>query len=103
MNNLHAPTIPSGPTSAPKQDGQTIQRTMAELQQKKANMEAELRALGGVLDSVSGQKATRPQTEHEGLTAPKHGVDMNTPLLTRDGYPRADIDVAQSKSSFADG
>lgn len=74
---------------------------MAELQQKKANMEAELRALGGVLDSVSGQRATRLRAE--GLTAPKHGVDMNTPLLTRDGYPRADIDVAQSKSSFADG
>ena len=57
MNNLHAPTIPSGPTSGPAQDGQSIQRTMAELQQKKANMEAELRALGGVLDSVSKQDA----------------------------------------------
>ena len=52
MNNLHAPTIPSGPTTAGLQNGQTIQRTMAELQQKKANMEAELGALGGVLDSV---------------------------------------------------
>lgn len=27
----------------------------------------------------------------------QHGVDMDTPLLTRDGYPRSDIDVAQSK------
>jgi len=27
----------------------------------------------------------------------KHGVDMNTSLLTPDGFPRADIDVAQSK------
>ncbi|CAI4216802.1 unnamed protein product [Parascedosporium putredinis] len=79
MSNLHAPTIPSGPTSAPAQNGQTIQRTMAELQQKKANMEAELRALSGVLDS--------------------HGVDMNTPLLTPDGYPRADIDVAQIRTT----
>lgn len=52
MSNLHAPTIPSGPTTAGPQNGQTIQRTMAELQQKKANMEAELGALGGVLDSV---------------------------------------------------
>jgi 26S proteasome non-ATPase regulatory subunit 9 len=26
----------------------------------------------------------------------QHGVDMNTSLLTRDGFPRADIDVAQS-------
>lgn len=54
MNNLHAPTIPSGPTTAGPQNGPTIQRTIAELQQKKANMEAELGALGGVLDSVGG-------------------------------------------------
>ncbi|SPN97168.1 related to NAS2 - ubiquitin-dependent protein catabolism [Cephalotrichum gorgonifer] len=82
MNNLHAPTIPSGPTSSPQaQDGQSIQRTMAELQQKKANMEAELRALSGVLDT--------------------HGVDMHTPLLTRDGFPRADIDVAQIRTTRA--
>jgi len=26
----------------------------------------------------------------------QHGVDMNTSLLTPDGFPRADIDVAQS-------
>jgi hypothetical protein len=26
----------------------------------------------------------------------QHGVDMNTNLLTPDGFPRADIDVAQS-------
>ncbi len=52
MNNLHAPTIPSGPTSAPAQNGQSIQRTMGELEHKKVNMEAELRALSGVLDSV---------------------------------------------------
>lgn len=27
----------------------------------------------------------------------QHGVGMDTNLLTRDGFPRADIDVAQSK------
>jgi hypothetical protein len=26
----------------------------------------------------------------------QHGVDMNTSLLNPDGFPRADIDVAQS-------
>jgi len=52
MENLHAPTVPSGPTSAPVQNGRTIQRSMAELQRQKENMEAELRALSGVLDSV---------------------------------------------------
>ncbi|KEZ44169.1 hypothetical protein SAPIO_CDS3094 [Scedosporium apiospermum] len=79
MDNLHAPTIPSGPSSRPAQNGQSIQRTMGELQHKKADIEAELRALSGVLDS--------------------HGVDMNTPLLTRDGFPRADIDVAQIRTT----
>lgn len=65
MDNLHAPTIPSGPTNAPVKDGRTIQRTMAELQQKKANMEAELRALGGVLDSVSRQREVQRELEGE--------------------------------------
>ena len=39
-------------------------------------MEEELKALSSVLDS--------------------HGVDMNTSLLTADGFPRSDLDVAQS-------
>lgn len=29
----------------------------------------------------------------------QHGVDMNTSLLTHDGFPRADIDVAQSTNA----
>jgi hypothetical protein len=29
----------------------------------------------------------------------QHGVNMNTGLTTFDGYPRADIDVAQSSYS----
>ncbi len=28
----------------------------------------------------------------------KHGVGMSTSLLTADGFPRADIDVAQSEN-----
>lgn len=53
MNNLHAPTVPSGPTSAPASNGQLGKLTFAELDQKKQNVEAELKALGGVLESVS--------------------------------------------------
>lgn len=53
MNNLHAPTIPSGPTSAGANGVKTAGLTLPELQIKKENMEAELRALSGVLDSVS--------------------------------------------------
>jgi 26S proteasome regulatory subunit N4 len=52
MSNLHAPTVPSGPTTAPTTNGRAIQYTLPELQRKKENMEAELKALSGVLDSV---------------------------------------------------
>ncbi|KAI1429993.1 hypothetical protein F5Y12DRAFT_793137 [Xylaria sp. FL1777] len=79
MNNLHAPTIPSGPTSRPLTNGNAKQLSFAELQQKKDNMEAELKALGGVLDS--------------------HDVNMETPLITRDGFPRADLDIAQIRTT----
>jgi 26S proteasome regulatory subunit N4 len=54
MENLHAPTIPSGPTSRGTTNGiKTAGQTLAELQAQKDNMEAELKALAGVLDSVS--------------------------------------------------
>ncbi|KAI0389356.1 hypothetical protein F5Y17DRAFT_469745 [Xylariaceae sp. FL0594] len=79
MDTIHAPTVPSGPSSRPLTNGNTKQLSFAELHQKKENLEAELKALGGVLDS--------------------HGVNMETPLLTRDGFPRADIDVAQIRTT----
>ncbi|KAF7892882.1 uncharacterized protein EAF02_000420 [Botrytis sinoallii] len=81
MENLHAPTIPSGPTSGPGATNgmQTNGLTFAQLQAKKDNIEAEIKALSGVLDS--------------------HGVDMNTRLLTPDGFPRADLDVAQIRTT----
>lgn len=53
MNNLHAPTVPSGPTSAPATNGNATNLSFAQLQRKKDDVEAELKALGGVLDSVS--------------------------------------------------
>lgn len=52
MNNIHAPTVPSGPTSNATTNGQLGLLTFAELQRKKDDMEAELKALGAVLDSV---------------------------------------------------
>jgi len=55
MENLHAPTVPSGPTSIPSTNGSnTSTLSFAQLQAKKDNLEAELRALGGVLESVRG-------------------------------------------------
>ncbi|WQF78341.1 Putative PDZ domain, peptidase M50, 26S Proteasome non-ATPase regulatory subunit 9, PDZ superfamily [Colletotrichum destructivum] len=81
MNNIHAPTVPSGPTSNATANGHFGRLTFVELQKKKDDVEAELKALGAVLDS--------------------HGADMNTPLTTRDGFPRADIDVAQVRTTRA--
>ncbi|KAI1385052.1 uncharacterized protein F4822DRAFT_381805 [Hypoxylon trugodes] len=81
MDNIHAPTVPAGPSSRPLTNGNAKHLSFAELQAKKENLEAELKALGGVLDS--------------------HGVNMETPLTTADGFPRADIDVAQIRTTRA--
>lgn len=55
MENLHAPTVPSGPTSGPANTNgiQMADLTFSQLQAKKDNIEAEMRALSSVLDSVS--------------------------------------------------
>ena len=52
MDTLHAPTVPSGPTTTPAANGNAGHLSFAELQRKKDDVEAELKALGGVLDSV---------------------------------------------------
>ncbi|KAJ5930190.1 26S proteasome non-ATPase regulatory subunit 9 [Penicillium verhagenii] len=73
-DNIHAPTVASGPTSG------GIQRdwsklSMPELMQEKEKIEEELKALSAVLTS--------------------HGVTMRSTLTTFDGYPRDDIDIPQ--------
>lgn len=50
---LHAPTVPSGPTTIQVTNGDVKNLTFNELQRKKENLEAELKALSVVLDSVS--------------------------------------------------
>lgn len=52
MDNLHAPTVPSGQTSSGISNGDAGHLSFHELQRKKEDIEAELKALGGVLDSV---------------------------------------------------
>ncbi len=54
MDSMHAPTIPSGPTSKASTNGiKTTGKTLQELQIQKDNIEAELKALSGILDSVT--------------------------------------------------
>ncbi|KAM0694828.1 hypothetical protein Q7P36_005184 [Cladosporium allicinum] len=81
MDDIHAPTIASGPTSQPTANGTSKKQTLQDLSAQKENLEAELSALSSVLDS--------------------HGVNMNTGLTTFDGFPRADIDVAQIRTTRA--
>lgn len=52
MDDIHAPTVASGPTSRPTANGTTKKLTFSDLAAQKDNIEAELAALGSVLDSV---------------------------------------------------
>ncbi len=79
-SNLSEIHVPSGPTSV--QQGQSFEGlTLHQLISRKDDLEAELKALGAVLDS--------------------HGVNMQTGLTTFDGFPRSDIDVAQIRVTRA--
>ncbi|KAL2351501.1 26S proteasome non-ATPase regulatory subunit 9 [Cryomyces antarcticus] len=82
MDELHAPTVVSGPTSRGTSNGlPKEQSSLTELIAEKENVERELSTLSAVLDS--------------------HGVNMSTSLTTFDGYPRDDIDVAQIRTTRA--
>ncbi|EUC34562.1 hypothetical protein COCVIDRAFT_115199 [Bipolaris victoriae FI3] len=82
MDDIHAPTVSSGPTSSGHSNGiPKEQLSLQELIAEKDRVEAELKALGQVLDS--------------------HGVRMSTGLTTLDGFPRSDIDVAQIRTTRA--
>ncbi|KAG6034368.1 hypothetical protein E4U41_006566 [Claviceps citrina] len=81
MDSMHAPTVPSGPTNGVSTNGAAGHWSYGELQRRKADLEEELKALGGVLES--------------------HGVNMETPLITSDGFPRSDIDVARIRITRA--
>ena len=53
MENLHAPTVPSGPTTTSIGNGTYANgQSLGQLQAKKDNIEAEIKALSSVLDSV---------------------------------------------------
>ena len=75
MEEIHAPTTNGNTHTLPTKVPSTREELLALIDQKDL-LEAELRTLGAVLDS--------------------HHVTMTTPLTTFDGYPRDDIDVAQS-------
>lgn len=55
MDNLHAPTVASGPASAQRDGGDKKQLSVQELMAEKDCVWSELSALGSVLDSVRQQ------------------------------------------------
>ncbi|EFE37904.1 26S proteasome non-ATPase regulatory subunit Nas2, putative [Trichophyton verrucosum HKI 0517] len=77
MDDIHTPTVPAGPVSGAGSTSTDLSKAgLTQLFDDKEKLEAELKILSDVLVS--------------------HGVDMNTNLLTEDGFPRADLDIAQS-------
>ncbi|CAI7645946.1 unnamed protein product [Penicillium bialowiezense] len=77
MDDIHAPTVASGPASgATPRDLSKL--SMPDLMQEKQQIEEEMSALSSVLQS--------------------HGVRMTSSLTTFDGFPRDDIDIAQVRT-----
>ena len=55
MDDIHTPTVPSGPTTRLQGNDATVSKlSLMELIDRKDRVEEELKALGSVLDSVSG-------------------------------------------------
>ncbi|EEP78642.1 hypothetical protein UREG_03488 [Uncinocarpus reesii 1704] len=81
MDDIHAPTVPSGPTSRLGGERDISKLSMNELFKAKEQIEEELKMLSEILQS--------------------HGVNMETPLTTFDGYPRDDLDIAQIRTTRA--
>ncbi|BAE57632.1 unnamed protein product [Aspergillus oryzae RIB40] len=95
-DNIHAPTVASGPTTTGGPDRDPAKLSMVELMQEKERIEEELSALSSILTSVSNQMAPTLENISNHLNLLQHGVNMNSSLTTFDDFPRADIDVAQS-------
>lgn len=62
MDDMHAPTVASGPTSRPTAHASDKRQSLPELMAQKEDVEAELSALGAVLDSVSDTLENDPRT-----------------------------------------
>ncbi|MCJ1445047.1 MAG: 26S proteasome non-ATPase regulatory subunit 9 [Stictis urceolatum] len=76
MEDIHTPSVASGQANGQRLAEDKGQKSLLDLISEKENIESEMGALSSVLDS--------------------HGVNMNTSLTSFDGYPRDDIDIAQS-------
>ena len=96
MDDLHNPSVPSGPTTgqSASKDKDYDKLSLMDLISEKERVESELVALGSVLDSVCASDVLCFASVLTDFL--QHGVNMNTSLTTFDGYPRDDLDIAQS-------
>ena len=61
MDNIHMPTVPSGPTSAGPANGVPFAHlSLVDLMAEKDRVEAEIKGLSAVLDSVRSHRARSP-------------------------------------------
>ncbi|KAK6496623.1 putative 26S proteasome regulatory subunit [Arthrobotrys musiformis] len=82
--NIHNPSVggqAANTSPASASNGTSSRDRILALMKRKDALEAEISSLSAVLDT--------------------HGVNMQTPLTTFDGYPRDDIDVAQIRTTRA--
>ncbi|OLN94241.1 26S proteasome non-ATPase regulatory subunit 9, partial [Colletotrichum chlorophyti] len=111
MNNIHAPTVPSGPTTSATTNGHHGRLTFAELNRKKEDIEAELKTLGSVLDSVlrttrarvihlrndyNDLMATIEKHIHEHFASLQDGDDLEVPPAGRNSGILSDHSTTQS-------
>lgn len=92
MANLHDPSLNTNTSTDAQKNGEASPLT--DLIAERDKLEEELKALGSVLASVNHSHFLARQGELTKVF--QHGVTMNTTLTTFDGFPRSDIDVAQS-------
>jgi Nas2 N_terminal domain len=80
--DIHSPSLPKAPTSNTAQ-------SLNELLDEKTILEGTLSRLNAILESHGVGMFGCEEAD----------ADMSTPLIDRTGFPRADIDIAQSTLS----
>lgn len=81
--DIHSPSLPKPPTSNTAQ-------SLNQLLEEKTILEGTLSRLNAILESHGVGMFPREEVD----------VDMSTPLIDLNGFPRADIDIAQSIISW---
>ncbi|KAL8922716.1 MAG: hypothetical protein Q9208_005029 [Pyrenodesmia sp. 3 TL-2023] len=84
MDDIHTPTVPSGPASshAARSTNEDEGKTLSDLIAEKSNLEEELKALSGVLDSVRKSSARQGGILANEVRAPLQSTDSPAEVYT---------------------